>query len=747
MRGLLHGFLAILLGSLNHSAWAQASAPAVPAPQNSIWFEQRVGHVVVAAQPRNGKAEASLSYVFYLAAIGPRPAKASKEYGGCLKQAVKEAGNSFISALSDVANLFVPVVEPIYSEKQVQRTQDALVTARGDYKSSVIANCKSIGQTDPLRAYIDGTRLALIKRECTAALCPNLDVPERSQSSREISEGERRERVFEAIYYWSVKRGFDTALNHALVLENSDSGGLAPKVVETRPGLSWPARLSPDQTQKLFEAGVSRIVANPELPPLSPVVAAQLTLPRNTILRTALAFRDPQDAYQLGADTAELKLNRLQDEVARIRLTECKVYRKLQDVAAVTKCAGYELDNSAMLECLNGGPCMPQLALKADAGALLQSARHSVSDLGLDAFVPRPYSEAVGSFGAMIDTYKSCAAAGDADAAAACLARKSVLPEIATQANCLLNKVGANRIDCLAPDAASGRALKQLQSCVERKSKGCAIEAALPPEWACVAGARSAADLKCLTSKFGGEAAHVAQCLADKGDTQARILCIGGNNIPAPVQKVVACYTSSTTEAGIAACAIGTTLPPEQAAVVKCAAESGGDPMATGVCVAAPLLKLTHPGQQIILQCAASSGGEPVTAAACIAGRFTLIELQGCKTAEFGQSGCFGDGNEFQKLAKAITGETVSKDSVVGKIVIEHIEVANSVAAGAGHALTELSRGGQNTIDGFNNSMENLRENPIQEIINTPQNIGREVAKGAENVVKALDPRNWEINL
>jgi hypothetical protein len=309
-----------------------------------------------------------------------------------------------------------------------------------------------------------------------------------------------------------------------------------------------------------------------------------------------------------------------------------------------------------------------------------------------------------------------------------------------------MDNTGGDRVGCLVPDGESGQALKQLQKCVDRKSRGCSMEAALPPEWACVAGAQSDTVLKCLSGKFGGDAGRVTKCLADRSDTKERILCIGGDKIPESVKKVVACYTSSATEAEIAVCALGTTLPPDQAAVVKCAVNSGGDPMAAGVCVAASSLKLSS-GQQIILQCAASSGGVPMTTAACIAGRFTLIELQGCKSAEFGNTGCFGDGNEFQKLAKAITGSTISKDSVVGQIVVTNIAVVNSVTGGAGHALNELSKGGQNTIDGFNHSMENLRKDPVQEIVNTPGNIVEEGAKGVQNVFNALNPANWSLSL
>jgi hypothetical protein len=153
-----------------------------------------------------------------------------------------------------------------------------------------------------------------------------------------------------------------------------------------------------------------------------------------------------------------------------------------------------------------------------------------------------------------------------------------------------------------------------------------------------------------------------------------------------------------------------------------------------------------EPRSQILLQCAASSGGVPATAAACIVGRFTLNELQGCRTAEFGKSGCFGDGNEFQKLAKLITGKPISKNSVVGQIVIVHIEVANAAIGGAGHALGELSKGGR-TIEGVSHEIDKIGTTPLKALADAPRNIAREAGKGVQNVLTNLNPANWSIRL
>lgn len=719
------------------------SSTTAPTPQNSVWFEQRVGHAVVSRAPSN--TEASFSYVFYFAAVGPRPATETVAYGNCLKAAVRSAGLSFIEALNDESSLFIPSFDQIYSKEQAVRTTNALVTARGRYRQDVITNCREVRQIEQLRRFIDGTGLALIKRECTKARCPLLDVPKSVSANEPISEGERRERVFEALFFWARSRGMDATLNEAILLGFNNTGGLDPHAVEVRPGLIWPDREADQNVQQYFESGVSQVLADKAIPALSSVVPSQIALPRATILRTAYAFRNAQDAWAMGTEAPEWTLKSLQDEVARLQITECRVYRAARSTSDVAKCAGYDIDDRAVLECLNGGPCMPRPAITAQAGALLMSARRNVGELSADAFLPRPYDEEPGSFGRLVDAYKACSAenASEGDTVA-CLTRRLIDPEIATQANCLMNP-SRDRISCLAPNAAAGRALRQLKACHDRGDPRCIVEAALPPQWACVAGAQSVSDLGCLAPALGGNAARLAQCLGAESDLNERILCIGGNNVPEGVRTLVGCYSSATTEAGAAVCALGTALPPEQAALIKCAAESGGDPIAAGVCAASPYLGITHPGQQIILQCAAASAGEPLTAAGCIAGRFTLAELQGCQNAEFGESGCFGEGNEFQKLSVALTGQQISKDSVVGQIAIFYIDRANEVIGAVGHVANELGKGAENLVNGIAHELEKINNDPLGALADAPENIVREGAKAVENIYKALAPWEWSL--
>jgi hypothetical protein len=650
-------------------------------------------------------------------------------------------------SLDEEAQLFVPDIEQIYSSKQVTRTQNALIAARGDYKRQIIRGCRDIGGDDPLRAYIDGTQLALVKRECTATLCPGLDVPANSALGDTLSEGERRERVFEAIFYWALSKKVDLPLNQPLLLDFSDTGGLAPKIVEVRAGIQWPNRLPPADVQAYFEFGAKQVLDDSSLPALSSTISAQMSIPKSTVLRSTYAFRNASDAWALAVDGAEFQLKLLQDETARIQLSECKIYRGLPELHEIARCAGYDINETELLDCLSGGSCMPRMAAKADVGATLLAARRSVEELKDDSFIPRPYTTAAGSFEKLVDSYKTCASGNGLNVTSAeCLVYQLTPPELLEQNKCLLEVIDTDPLSCLSLDDEATASLKQMEKCISEGGSRCVMEAALPPEWSCVARAQSPDDLDCLATSVGGDAARVALCFEREPDTANRLLCLGGEQIPPQARALIGCYASATSESGALACAVSTSLPPEQAALLKCAVESGGDPIAAGVCVAAPRLGL-NPGQQIILQCAAAAGGEPTTAATCIVGRFTLAELQGCRNAEFGESGCFGENNEFQKLSVALTGSRISKDSVVGQIAIFHIERANAVILGVGHAAGQLSNGVDNTVKGFGRSLENLRKNPVQEIANAPDNIRKEGEKALERVGEALNPRNWKIRL
>jgi hypothetical protein len=474
---------------------------------------------------------------------------------------------------------------------------------------------------------------------------------------------------------------------------------------------------------------------------MSATVAAQIALPKATVLRLAGAFDDPADAYAMARDAPEIALSVLQDEVAQIRIRECHDFRGKPDLASVAQCAGYALDEQEMLGCLSSSKCMPKFSGQVQAGALLMSARTSLEDLAKDAILPRPFSDAVGGFQKLANDTKTCASTLSISGQPtddqfrqiqACVGKATIPDSIATPVGCLLSSSSDSRLGCLLSDEDKQRA-ETLKACLETRATNCIMQAALPSELACIGRAKSVADLACAGPIADVSAA--AQCLADNSQTVdyvAKIRCVAGNRIGGAAGDMLDCYGSSTSQEAFAICAAGKALPPKQALLIKCAAESGGNYFSAGLCMAAPNLGLS-PGQQILLQCAVSSGAPPAYAA-CVIGQFTFRELMGCRTAEFGQSGCFGETNEIQKLAKALTGSTISSQSVVGQVMVFYINGANGAVSGVGQMLSQAREGAENFKQGFNHEVDKIQDNPVQALVDTPGNILREGGKVLDNV-------------
>ena len=720
------------LVGIGSASYASAQASGAP-EQIQIWREERVGHILVGAPRRDSSNP--LAYVYYFAAIGPRPALVTKPYGDCLKSSLFRAAEKFRREI--VYNLTYWPQEELYEESQLRRTTEALNFARNEYRDAVRQECAAVASGDPFRQYIDGTRLAVVRRECHAGSCKGLAVPPQREA-RDLSEGKRRQLVFEAIFYWAVGANKDRGLNQVLVLDQATNGGLESRLVETRPGVAWQAPLPATERQQAFE---ERVVKARELglPPLSSVIPAQIALPRKTVLRVAAAFEDASVAYALAPDTAELALKILQDETARIRLHECTSYRESGSVVEVAKCAGYDLDQEALVACVSGGPCMPKFDANAQAGAILLAAHQNLEDLARDSFVPRPFNVAK-TFGELFADFVTCKEGLDVDKPVdmdkikACLGKKLISTNMKAQADCLFGSGKSDPLGCVVEGEAR-QALDLYRNCLEAQNKNCAINVSLPIELACIPGAKGLEDLACMKGGVG-DAAKAAQCLKDQDiDYLAKVTCVAGDSLPPEVSSILSCYDANASEAAMAVCVLGKKLPEDQALYVRCAVESGGDFLAAGVCVAAPSLNL-DPGQQIILQCAMASGGEPVTFSTCAIGQFTFREFQQCKKVEFGDSGCFGPNNEFQRLAKALTGKTISGSSVVGQVATFYISSVNGAFSGVGNALSQIDRGARNFDRALRREIKYLEKDPVSRIFDAPENVVREVAKGFEKAGK-----------
>lgn len=704
--------------------------------QNAVWFEQRVGHIAISTIYANDEEEADLSYVYYLAAIGPRPASATKDYGRCLRDAVRESGNSFLEYIYKEADLFNPEIEPLYSSEQISRTRDSLIAARSQYKRAIISYCSDVGQTDPLRRFIDGTRLALVKRQCTNAICPNLSVPQ-AVSLNVVDDGERRERVFEALQYWHMSTGWKTDVNAPLLLGTSEDGGLFPSLIDVRPGVLWPALVDEKVVRAHFETAVAaRGIHGGSHTLLSPVTVMQLGVPLKTVLRTMYAFRDPQDALDLavgdvGRQSPEWDFVSLQDEVARARLIECRSYQGISSLPEISECAGYDFTSRSLESCSNNGPCLPPLRDKASSGAIIQTSKSLFFDPTQSDF-PRPFSDESGSFKRLVDDYRSCASSEDVDT---CLVSRMVPDGIAVD-DCFSESGHTPQFQCLGFDVPTQVSLDDLYECSSFEDTRCLSASSLPENIRCLVFADEIDDLHCLDEGLRENASEIIMCSIGK-DWSERLSCVFNDQVPEQIASVLECYNSTGDRVAFAACALSKNLPPDQVKMLSCATRGGGDPAATATCLAVDRLGLQG-GQAVVVQCIASSGGVPIAAAGCMAGQFTLQELQGCKAAEFGQDGCFGNGNEIQKLAVLISGSPISSESVVGQIMIAHVDVANKGLVGAGRVFDQLSEGGEKTIEGIGAELESLRKNPLQTLANAPGNIINEAGRGLGNIIREI---------
>ena len=708
------------------AAKAQEPAPSISI-QNSIWKESRIGHIVVGQRDTKSGPVATLSYGYYFAAIGPEPTKETERFGDCLKLSADDAAAEFRRSI--IQNHDFHPEELAYDDEQVDRTERALANARAKYESSTRTRCNTAKLQPSLAKYLDGMRLALVRRECGPETCDGLPIPTGSATS----EGIRRQQTFEALYYWAIKKNQDTALGTTILLDFAKDKGFSFRTIEARPALNWPKPLDSKAVERMFEDRVKAVKAGLAGVAISATAASQMKIPRANVRRIAYAFDDAAAAYDLAPDIPEIAFASLQDEIARTRLYECANYRGDRVVDHVAQCAGYKITEPELISCLAGDHCLPTFDQAADVGAMLLSSAN-IEDLASQAVIPRPFRQFDDKdLEAAVSEYRACATANRAeDQIKACMGLKQIPPEIQKSANCFLDNKVTNKLECVAVSKDDAARLEALKKCAgDANPPSCAVKAALPAEVQCVIAAKKPQDLTCAAGSVG-TAGAIAVCFTSAPNDFEKARCIMGDKLPKEAGLVANCFSKNSDPSALLVCSASGALPAEQALFVRCAAQSGFNPMGTGVCAAGSFLHL-NPGQQIILQCAAA-GGTPPTMAVCVIGQFTFRELAGCRTASFGQSGCFGEGNELQKLAKALTGSNISSKSVVGQLLVLHIDAANAAITGVGNALKNAAHGAQVAGKSFDHELRKFRERPLKSIGDAPRNIGREAGRLGGNI-------------
>lgn len=559
---------------------------------------------------------------------------------------------------------------------------------------------------------LDGLTLALVRRHCGRSgtkVCEG-NTPKFGGTSSEIG--------FTAIVDWldarvgavSDAEARNSVLSYNQPLYLAFSGSSAVALANLTQSIDveankWAIPPSNSDAAKLATNAIQQIRKEQAVLVNSKLKAALLSeaLPRlmNVSDRATVGILDvlvnPRQAFErVERRATEVKQNVLvgiADEVARTRIVECRKFLAKSDLQELSNCSGYKLDSVSVIQCMSQNECMPPIdAASIRRDVALYAEVLSADQLSASSMIGRvstTYSE-------LVTASEQCRAlGGTAQVLAKCLNGKMLPPKAAEFESCVRqSQTNAARLACVS--RASGAQLPvALSKCtIENNSQAsCLLNAVLPQIWqdvenlqACLKPGLGKSQIKNCISKLplGGDAAKLVSCMPgdEKVDTAKLALCLGGNSLPKDIRQAVACFAEGEGAlAATAACMAKQALPGVPAEVSKllvCAAESQGDPLGTAICSASDSMNAEL---RIALQCAVSSGGEPSATAACTFGRLTLKELQQCSGKKFGDEGCFGKGNEIQKLAKVLLGQEIDPNSVVGQVITFNLTAMKDAVA------------------------------------------------------------------
>ena len=463
-----------------------------------------------------------------------------------------------------------------------------------------------------------------------------------------------------------------------------------------------------------------------------------------------------------------------------------------QDPEDAALCSGYLLDQATLNSCLERGPCMPAFSPVAWASVASQLTA-DWQDMAQSSLLPRLPS----SYEQITTAIRACNSKAAVDGGSAdeqkdvlssCLLESKLGPDVKKAYDCVKGlkpaEVTRAEFECAYPGEVPESVTKAMDCAAKagsREQLSCAAEATLPKEGRdivecgqesgtdgskmaiCVAkkaggdvgkvaacaqtygdAAGSASrdgDLAlCLSKDVGGEVGAVAACVQQAaGDWQKAAVCYGSRALTADQQRVIECAQKPTTEAAALCMANGVIQIPEQLRKpVQCLAESGGDPLGAGVCMASDGLT---PEQRIALECAVSSGGVPVAFAVCTGGQLTMKEGFNCIDKKLFEGNCMGENNEIRKFFAAI-GVDLSPTTVVGQVLNAPVDVLKwqiSMAQTLASGLDDFSR---NAVKNFADFSGKVAEGGTQ-LLKGALNEGGKLAKP---VVEGLDHLRGEVN-
>lgn len=439
-------------------------------------------------------------------------------------------------------------------------------------------------------------------------------------------------------------------------------------------------------------------------------------VPRELAIRFVDVLGEPQEALLNLRTDAAAKLLSIQDELARSRIIECTRFRGLKAPAQVAECAGYNVDPSAINQCLSGGSCVPALGSKGYAGVLAQMRAGNWKEVALSSLSPRTSAQ----LQQLEATARACAKAGSHEAAATCALERQLGEKEKKAWACVRGKnvkqLDVKTVECTIGGAMPSEAVRAVECAKKFKNNTseqglCVLEGSLPPVASklldCQRKYKSDAKQvsSCMAGAVGGDVGKAATCIEQfKGDWGKSAMCYAGDKVPKPAADALECAQKSTGTVALGSCVAAKNLPDNLRKPAQCIAESGGEPLGVGVCMASDGL---NADQRIALQCLASTGGEPTSFATCTGGRLFVKEMFNCVDKKLFEDKCMGENNEIRKFLKAL-GVNLTPNTVVGQALNVPLEVIKFQIAVAQAALKGLDDLGKNLNREMNRAAEDI---------------------------------------
>jgi len=461
------------------------------------------------------------------------------------------------------------------------------------------------------------------------------------------------------------------------------------------PGFDWPPEQAAETQREELEALVKRLrqTRDEKKRFIDAIALRTISLPRNLGAQILDVLARPSSPLSKLLPDDKVSFGNISNELARSRLSECYFLRqKSSDLAELAKCSGFALPNKEILTgCINGGRCVPQWNEKAYRIVSLINTPTSLGDLLNKNDLPRVFA---GKLGDDINAINRC----------------RIGPDTSIE-NCILSAT-------LPPES--------------KRIWGECMQGGKRKDWQTIG--------PCIAST-NPQLTNVTNCVKNirsgastEERATAALECVGGSSLPKPAKILVTCIQQAGKDnAALVACGLGESgvVSPKTAQAVGCVVQSQGDPWGVALCSAGDQMNAET---KIAIQCAMSSGGNPAVFGGCAIGRLTFKELQQCVGGKFGVSPCFGDGNEFQKLAKALFGAPISSESVLGQLITVDIKAYEAAIVLVQNGIREVSR----FVNDATREIGIFGENAGREADVLGKNINREVINAGHVAERAV---------